>query len=54
MFARFCNFSDEEANAIFAVDSEMSETDLLGNDTEKITDGKLYFKPWEIKTVKIV
>ncbi len=54
MFARFCNFSDEEANAIFAVDGEMSETDLLGNDTEKITDGKLSFKPWEIKTVKIV
>ncbi len=54
MFARFCNFSDENATAVFAIDGEMSETDLIGNETEKIADGKLSFKPWEIKTVKII
>ncbi len=54
MFARFCNFSDENATAVFKIDGEMTETDLLGNETEKISDGKLCFKPWEIKTVKII
>ncbi len=54
MFARFCNFSDNAATAIFEIDGEMHETDLLGNETEKINGGKLSFKPWEIKTVKIV
>ena len=54
MFARFCNFSDENATAVFEIDGEMTETDLLGNETEKISDSKLCFKPWEIKTVKII
>ena len=54
MFARFCNFSDDAATAAFEIDGEMHETDLLGNETEKISDGKLSFKPWEIKTVKII
>ncbi len=54
MFARFCNFSDEKAEAVFDIEGEMTETDLLGNDNEKIIGGKLSFKPWEIKTVKIV
>lgn len=54
MFARFCNFSDEDATAEFEINGEMHETDLLGNETGKITEGRLHFKPWEIKTVKIV
>ncbi len=54
VFARFCNFSDDAATAVFKIDGEMHETDLLGNETEKISDGKLSFKPWEIKTVKII
>ena len=54
MFARFCNFSDEKSEAVFKADGKMTETDLLGNETEKIEGGKLTFRPWEIKTVKIV
>ena len=54
MFARFCNFSDEKATAVFETDGKMAETDLLGNETEEIQGGTLTFKPWEIKTVKII
>ena len=54
MVARFCNFSDEKATAVFETDGKMAETDLLGNETEEIQGGTLTFKPWEIKTVKII
>ena len=54
LFARFCNFSDKNATAVFETNGKMAETDLLGNETAEIQDGKLMFKPWEIKTVKII
>ena len=53
MFARFCNFSDEKSEALFDINGELFETDLLGNETEKIIDNRLSFSPWEIKTIKI-
>ncbi len=55
LLARFCNYSDKEAKAEFrtAVGKVSAETDLLGNDLSDISDGKLTFRPWEIKTVKI-
>lgn len=55
IFARFCNFSDSSATAVFNFtgSKNMAETDLLGNVTSDISDGKLKFRPWEIKTVKI-
>lgn len=55
LLARFCNFSDDEAQVAFAPDygKLTSETDLLGNETQKIDTDKLHFRPWEIKTVKI-
>ncbi len=55
IFARFCNYSDDAATAVFNLNSakDMAETDLLGNVITEIADGKLSFRPWEIKTVKI-
>lgn len=55
LLARFCNYSDEPAVAKFktAIGTVCTETDLLGNETAAITDGKLSFRPWEIKTVKV-
>lgn len=55
LLARFCNYSDEAATAKFgsAVGRVSAETDLLGNELSEISDGKLTFRPWEIKTVKI-
>ena len=55
LLARFCNYSDEAATAELnsVVGQVTSEVDLLGNEFKKITDGKLSFRPWEIKTVKI-
>ena len=55
LLARFCNYSDSDAVADFssAVGTVCAETDLLGNEKAPITDGKLSFRPWEIKTVKI-
>ena len=55
ILARFCNYSDNSAEAEFlpSVGTISSETDLLGNELCKVTDGKLSFRPWEIKTVKI-
>ncbi|MBQ8209046.1 MAG: hypothetical protein IJZ35_00475 [Clostridia bacterium] len=55
LLARFCNYSDKDATAVFstAAGNVRAVTDLLGNETEKITDGRLSFRPWEIKTVKI-
>ncbi len=54
ILARFCNYSDEVQTAEFnpAFGKITEETDLLGN---KLADcnGKLEFRPWEIKTVKI-
>lgn len=53
--ARFCNFSDEAANVSYIPGKGklLSETDLLGNEIKEVKDGKLYFNPWEIKTLKI-
>ena len=53
--ARFCNYSDASATASFkfAGGTSMAETDLLGNITAEISENKLSFRPWEIKTVKI-
>ncbi len=55
IYARMCNYSDDTVTAtlkpfVGAVDAQ---TDLLGNVTEKIDGGKLAFRPWEIKTVRI-
>lgn len=53
--ARFCNFSDNKATAVFAptFGKVTAQTDLLGNETEKIENNTLNFGAWEIKTVKI-
>lgn len=55
ILARFCNFSD--TNETIELNTNVGkltfETDLLGNQTKGITDNKLNFKPWEIKTIKI-
>ncbi len=53
---RFCNYSDKASSMEFSMAKykEASETDLLGNILNKVTDGKLSFRPWEIKTLKIV
>ena len=55
ILARFCNFSDEAATAVFkpANGTLTHETDLLGNNVASVADNKLSFRPWEIKTVKI-
>ncbi len=55
IYARFCNYSDEAASAQFkpAFGSVDAQTDLLGNVTAEISDSKLNFRPWEIKTVRI-
>ncbi len=56
ILARFCNYSDNNSSA--EINSQfgkiVAETDLLGNDLKTISNGKLKFHPWEIKTVKIV
>lgn len=54
LLVRFCNYSDEAANARFvpSVGAVVCETDLLGNKLNSV--GKtLTFRPWEIKTVRI-
>ena len=55
IYARFCNYSDEAASAQFnpAFGTADAETDLLGNVTAEVSDSKLNFRPWEIKTVRI-
>lgn len=55
ILARFCNYSDDEQTAVLtpAKGSVTAETDLLGNDTKPIENGTLFFRPWEIKTVRI-
>lgn len=55
IFARFCNYSDKFASAVIVSDFGVAdaETDLLANVTAEIADGKLSFRPWEIKTVRI-
>ncbi len=55
IYARFCNYSDESASAVFtpAFGKADAQTDLLGNVMAEITDGKLNFTSWEIKTVRI-
>lgn len=55
-FARFCNFSDEAAAAEFCMNGSrnISETDLLGNVMNDNVGSKLNFRPWEIKTIKIL
>lgn len=54
ILARFCNYSNEKQSIAFdcTYGKIVEETDLLGN---KIADcnGRLEFRPWEIKTVKI-
>ncbi len=55
ILARFCNYSDNKQTAVLtpAKGSVTAETDLLGNDTKPIENGTLFFRPWEIKTVRI-
>ncbi|MBQ2847691.1 MAG: hypothetical protein IJE74_05485 [Clostridia bacterium] len=55
ILARFCNYSDSPANAEFksAFGTADAETDLLGNVIAPVTGGKLTFRPWEIKTIRI-
>ncbi len=52
---RLCNFSDEEATAVFTPEngSITAETDLLGNTLQEISGNTLKFRPWEIKTVTL-
>ena len=54
ILARFCNYSETEEAIDFntTMGKIASETDLLGNELKEAT-GKLTFKPWEIKTIKI-
>ena len=56
ILARFCNYSannsSAEINSPFG--KIVAETDLLGNDLKSVSDGKLEFHPWEIKTIKII
>lgn len=55
LYARFCNYSDEPSTADFtcAFGKADAEVDLLCNELAKIDGGKLSFRPWEIKTVRI-
>ena len=55
LFARFCNYSDEESTVVISsiIGSLTEETDLLARKIKDISDGKVNFRPWEIKTVKI-
>ena len=55
IYARFCNYSDSPASAVLTSSFGVAdaETDLLANATAQISDGKLNFRPWEIKTVRI-
>lgn len=55
ILVRFCNYSDSPSSAVLApaVGNVKCETDLLGNELGIIENGKLSFRPWEIKTVKI-
>ncbi len=54
LLARFCNYSDDAVQVDFkpSFGRVTQETDLLGNKIAD-SDGKLEFRPWEIKTVKI-
>ena len=56
LFARFCNYSDESAKVDLSFISKklMKEADLLGNDISDISGNEISFRPWEIKTIKIV
>ncbi len=55
ILARFCNFSENEANAVLSSEygKAAAQVDLLGNEMKAIENGKLSFGKWEIKTVKI-
>ena len=55
ILVRFCNYSDFCSAAVLTptVGKVKFETDLLGNELNAIENGKLSFRPWEIKTVKI-
>ncbi len=52
---RFCNYSDDESDAVVTTKTGVvsAVVDLLGNELAKVEQGKLKFRPWEIKTVKI-
>ncbi len=56
LLMRFCNYSDNSTEGKISVNNSVvcCETDLLGNDTEKIENGILHFAPWEIKTIKLL
>lgn len=56
ILARFGNYSDNDSTAEISSSfgKIIAETDLLGNDLKPVTDDKLQFHPWEIKTIKIV
>lgn len=55
ILVRFCNYSDSYSSVVLtpAVGKVKCETDLLGNELDAVENGKLSFRPWEIKTVKI-
>lgn len=56
ILARFCNYSDNISTAEISSSfgKIIAETDLLGRDLKSVTDGKLEFHPWEIKTIKLI
>lgn len=55
LLARFCNYSDEKEEARLepGFGTVTAETNLLGESLSFVNDGKLTFRPWEVKTVKI-
>lgn len=55
LLARFCNYSDENGFARFCptFGKVTEETDFLGNKIGEISENKLTFRPWEVKTVRI-
>lgn len=55
IYVRLCNYSDVCASAKLKpfTGTVDAQTDLLGNVAENLADGNLFFRPWEIKTVRI-
>lgn len=53
--ARACNFSDNSSTACIKLNkcTVTAEEDFLSNSISDITDGKLSFSAWEIKTISV-
>ena len=55
VFARFCNYSNEEASAAFSpcAGRAEAEVDLLAREISPADGKSIVFRPWEIKTLRI-